>query len=540
VARLGRRTFIVGGAAAAGLLACGDDGGDDGDRDGGGGGTGGSTDADDTSTAPAPRPAPDLGGDPFTLGVASGDPLPDRVILWTRLAPDPSSAGGGMPDDDVDVLWEVATDEGFTDVVAAGVATATRDLAHAVHVDAGGLDPATTYRYRFTVGEFTSAVGTTRTFPAGDAAPERFRFVVASCQDLQFGRYGAWRAAADEPDVDAVLFLGDYVYELEPVDASPEQDGSRTWRNGPPLDLAGYRIRYAQVKEDASLQAAHHAAPWLVVWDDHEVTDNYTGDTSYADPEPVAFRAQRLAAYQAWYEHMPVRIDSPLDEIAGGGLRVHRSFRFGDLLTMPLIDTRQFADPTPCRETSVLDRGPDCPERSDSERTLLGAEQEEWLFGELQAADTTWTVLGNPVMLAGYDATGGQGAPEYYLESWDGYVAERARLLDVLDGLAAPVVLTGDFHASFVLDAKRAAGGDTVVAEFLVTGISSLPFEATTAGNPHVRYAEAGNGYLVCDVTASEWRSEFKFVTDVWDAESPVETRATFVLAPGDREARPA
>ncbi len=273
------------------VVACGSDDGD--------------TGAGPTTTSVVPRPAPALSGDPFTLGVASGDPTADGVVLWTRLAPDSGAADGGMPADDVDVVFEIAKDSAFTDVVATGVATAVADLAHSVHVEVDGLDPNAEFHYRFSVGEFTSPAGVTRTFAPGDATLDRYRFAVAACQDFQFGRYGAWAHAAADGDLDAVVFMGDYVYELPPFDVSPEGDGSRMWRVEGATTLDDYRIRYAQVKEDSSLQSAHAMAPWLIVWDDHEVTDNYTGDTDYNDPDPVEFRKRRSAAYQAWYEHLP-------------------------------------------------------------------------------------------------------------------------------------------------------------------------------------------------------------------------------------------
>jgi len=504
------------------VVACGSDDGD--------------TGAGPTTTSVVPRPAPALSGDPFTLGVASGDPTADGVVLWTRLAPDSGEADGGMPADDVDVVFEIAKDSAFTDVVATGVATAVADLAHSVHVEVDGLDPNAEFHYRFSVGEFTSPAGVTRTFSPGDATLDRYRFAVAACQDFQFGRYGAWAHAAADGDLDAVVFMGDYVYELPPFDVSPEGDGSRMWRVEGATTLDDYRIRYAQVKEDSSLQSAHAMAPWLIVWDDHEVTDNYTGDTDYNDPDPVEFRKRRSAAYQAWYEHLPVRLPPPPDLADADSYPVHRSYRIGDLIDLTLLDTRQFADPTPCRDTASLDTGPGCAERDAPDRTLLGEEQLAWFAAELEASTATWTVMGNPVMLSGFDASAGEGEPTYYLESWDGYTAERAKVLDLLAAVDNPIVLTGDFHASFVLDAL-AADGTPVAPEFLATGISSLPFDAPTAGNPQVRFAEARNGYLVCEVTPESWTTEFRHVVDVWDPESAVEVGPTFTVRPGERTA---
>ncbi len=519
-----RRQFLLATIATATVGACSSSGD-------------GATDTSTTSSSSSVAEV-ELPRNPFTLGVASGDPLPDGVLLWTRLAMDPTAADGAMPPDDIPVRWELSTDETFDDIVADGTHVASAALAHSVHADVDGLEPDTVFLYRFTVGDWTSPVGTTRTFPAESSSPERFRFAVAGCQDLQFGRYGAWAHAAADGDLDAVVFMGDYVYELPPFDITPEQDGSRTWRVDSTESLDDYRSRYAQVREDPALQAAHAMAPWIVLWDDHEVTDNYTGDTDYTDPDPDAFQARRAAAYQAWYEHMPVRLPAPGD-LTGGDYPVYRSYTYGDLVDLATLDTRQYADPTPCRDTSNADAGPGCDERLEDGRTLLGAEQLSWLTDTLRSSTAAWTVLANPVMLSGYDASGGEGEPTYYLESWDGYVAERNVVLDLLAAVDSPVVITGDFHASFVLDAKTDDGA-SVAPEFVSTGISSLPFDATSDGNPQVRYAEARNGYFVCEVTPDRWTTEFRHVVDVWDPASAVDVGPVWTLAPGDRSASPA
>ncbi len=523
---LDRRQFLLATIATATVGACSSS--DDSDT----------AESTSTSSTTSSVPAVDLPADPFTLGVASGDPLATGVVLWTRLALDSAEADGGMPDDDVEVSWEIATDPDFDEVVADGTAEATQALGHSVHVDVDGLEPDTVLHYRFSAGEWQSPVGVTRTFPDADASPDRFRFAVTTCQDFQFGRYGAWKHAAADGDLDAVVFMGDYVYELPPFDVTPEQDGSRTWRVETAESLDDYRIRYSQVREDPDLQAAHAMTPWIVLWDDHEVADNYTGDTDYNDPDPEAFRARRAAAYQAWYEHMPVRLPAPGD-LDGEDYPVYRSYAFGDLVDLATLDTRQHADPTPCRETATFDNGPGCDERFDEERTLLGAEQLSWLSETLASSTAMWTVLANPVMLSGYDASAGDGEPTYYLESWDGYVAERNKVLDLLAAVDSPVVLTGDFHASFVLDAKT-EDGVAVAPEFLATGISSLPFDAPTAGNPQVRFAEARNGYLVCEVTPERWTTEFRHVVDVWDPASAVDVGPVWTVAPGERTASPA
>lgn len=524
MAGLDRRTFLAGLVATVGAAACGG-------SDGGSGGEAASGTTRPGTVATA-APPPPLSGPPFTLGVASGDPLADRVVLWTRLAPDPLG-DGGMPDEPVDVAWEVARDDGFAEVVRSGVATAVPALAHSVHVDADGLEPDTWYHYRFRVGEHTSPVGRTRTFPAAGTSPERMRLAVANCQGYQFGRYAAYRHMAGE-DLDAVLFLGDYIYELPGVDDPERALAERNYVGGVPETVEDFRRRYAITQMDEDLAAAHRAAPWIVTFDDHEVVNNYAGDDGALVGSGPEFLARRAAAYQAWYEHLPLRIEPPDDD---GMVRVHREARFGDLARLLVIETRQHADPPPCRETSLLDEGPGCAEQDAEDRTALGAEQADWLDQQLGGGDeATWQVLASPVLLAGLDIAAPGEPPAFYLETWDGYAAERRRVVAALAGARNPVVLSGDYHASFVADVHlepRDRSTPVVAPELLATAISSVPFATDhTAGNPHVRYFEARNGYLACEVTADAITAEFRYVDDVADAASPVATAATFVVTP--------
>lgn len=524
VAGVGRRDFLLGLLAGAGVVACG--GGDGGAGEQAAGTT-------STSTSTAARPAPELSGPAFTLGVASGDPLADRVILWTRLAPDPLVGAGGMPDVDVDVVWEVATDDSFADVVASGVATATPALGHSVHVDATGLEPDTWYAYRFRLGDETSPTGRTRTFPAADASPERLRLAVANCQDYQSGRYAAYRDLVDQ-DLDVVLFVGDYIYETPGIDDPEVAIADRRYLGGVPTVVDDFRRRYAQHHLDPELLAAHQALPWIITFDDHEVVNNYAGDDGAAVGTGPEFVERRTAAYQAWYENLPLRVEPPVD----GEVVVHRSSAFGDLANLFVIETRQHADPAPCRDTASFDAGPGCEEQLDEDRTALGADQARWLAEGMAAGTATWQVLVNPVLLGGLNIAPPDQPPEYYLESWDGYPAERRRLLEgfVADEVRNPVVLTGDYHASFVLDVHTDPMDPTspvVAPELLATSISSVPFaEDFTANNPQVRYFEARNGYLVCEITADEITADFRYVDDVADATSPVGSGARFVVRP--------
>jgi alkaline phosphatase D len=528
-----RRRFLGGLALAGVTAACADNGA-----------SGGSN--EDTTATTAVRAAAPAGAELaegiFALGVASGDPLPGSVMLWTRLAADPLAPDGGAPTGEVEVAYDVATDDTFSELVASGIAVARPELGHALHVDVQGLDPDTWYVYRFRAGGRTSPVGRTRTFPEPDASPEDLRFVFASCQDYQWGYYGAWGRVAEEPDLDVVVFLGDYIYELNLGDLSPQKDGARVWAGPEPVTLEDYRRRYAQTKSDPQLQAAHEVAPWIVTWDDHEVSNNYAGDVAQEDVETPASRDRRLAAYQAWYEHTPVRIDPVPEDF--DQLRLHREFTFGELADLFVIEVRQHADAPACRTDGslVADEGPSCDALESEDRSNLGAEQEEWLIDAMSSSTTTWNILANPIMLAGLNV-GTAEDPEIVRDAWDGYPATRRRLLEAITAsdVANPVVVTGDWHASFVLDVSANPDGPTVMPEFLASSISTVLFDTDyRPNNPHVRYFVAEHGYAVVTVTPEQLRCDFRYIADVWDPDTAISHTDSWVLAAGEHEPSPA
>jgi alkaline phosphatase D len=515
---IGRRELLIGAASLAALAACGSNG------DGGGG-------RGDGDASPTTLQTARLGGDPFGLGVASGDPRPDSVILWARLAVDPLAAAGdgAMPPDRVDVRWEVATDERFTAVAAQGVATAEPDDGHSLHVDAGGLDPATDYHYRFTVGEWTSPVGRTRTLAAPGDDTGRFALAIANCQWLDTGRYAAYRHLLDE-DLDLVLHLGDYIYEYPGPRAVPDRF---------PESLADYRLRYAAYRSDADLRAAHARFPFVCTWDDHEVANNYMGDTLPEERTPQQVQELKAAAYRAWWEFLPVRLDAP----DGSDLAVYRHLDVGDLARLYVLDERQDADLPPCRgtDTAIEDVG-DCAERTEVDRTNLGPDQEAWFEERTAESTATWNLVGNPVVLSGVDAGTGD-VPVHYLDSWDGYPQARTRFIDALAETDNPVVLTGDYHAGMVLDLHRRPfdqDSPVVATELMSPPISSILFpQDVSARTPQLRQQINAHGYLTVAVEPDRLTAAFRVLDDVTDAESAVRTEATWVVDAGEPRARP-
>jgi alkaline phosphatase D len=514
---ISRRAFLAGLAATGVLTACSSNGGDSDSASGGG--------SDDSVVAAEPRPAPDLGGDPFGVGVASGDPLSDSVILWTRLVVDPLAPAGGIPDEEVDLVWEVASDEGFGDVVAQGVATASPDLGHSVHVDVSGLDADSWYWYRFTVGEATSPVARTRTLPETDAEPEQMAFAFASCQSWGSGYYTAWRYAAED-DLDLVVHLGDYIYENGELVGDVRQA-----EVGPALDLPGYRTMYALYKSDPDLQAAHARFPFVFTWDDHEVDNDYAADQQ-EDADPVdAFLERRAAAYQAWYESLPVRIDPP----EGPDLEIYQAVDFGTLARFYLLDTRQHRDDQPCSPAGGPSQGTECGDELDDARTILGPAQEEWLDGAFAEGDAIWNVIGSSVMVTPLPFT--QGAPRAFnFDQWDGFVAARQRLVDsiVANEVTNPVVICGDVHwsqVSGVPSVPEDPDSELLITELVGTSISSSPDDAQAAAIdailenvPNVQWSNARQrGYVRVTVTPDEMTADYRLLVTALETESEVD-----------------
>ena len=462
----------------------------------------------------SPRDLPAV--DPFTLGVASGDPHSHGVVLWTRLAPDPLN-GGGMPPKDVDVYWEVARDEYFRSVVRRGTARASPQFAHSVHVDVEGLEPSRWYWYRFKAGSYISPTGRTRTAAANDASPTRFRFAFVSCQNWQHGHYTAYRSLAEE-DIEVVVHLGDYIYESGMIPGS-----LRVHEGDEPLTLEQYRNRHALYKTDSALQRAHAAFPFILTFDDHETENNYAGFVPERDsdtPGSQAFRRRRAAAYRAYWEHLPLRASL---RPTGAQMLLYRRFSIGDLVEISVLDTRQYRSDQSCRVPDP----PRCVVPAQRGMTMTGPAQERWLLDGLDQSHARWNVVAQQTMLAPFDLSVGADQ-SFNIDQWDGYPSARARLLGFLLHRRPknPVVLSGDLHSSWIVDLKadfRDPDSETIGTEFVGTSISSISpadynaeVEAALPENPHVGFFDGEfRGYTICDVTPGHWQTDVMAVPTI-------------------------
>jgi len=482
------------------------------------------------------RPARPLPSGLFKLGVASGDPRPDGVVLWTRLAPEPLSEapGAGMPPQPVPVHWQVATDESFRRVVRRGTITARPGSGHSVHADVRGLSPERWYWYRFRAGREVSPIGRTRTAPAAGAKVDHLRFAFASCQQWRDGFYTPHSHLAEE-DLDLVVFLGDYIYESRPS-GGPRPDVVAPHLDPEPFTVDEYRRRYALYRLDPDLQAAHARFPWVVTLDDHEVDNNWA-DEIPQDPDvqsPEQFLARRAAAFQAFYEHLPLPDKA---RPSGIDMRVFRRLDWGQLARFHVLDSRQYrSDQITTIEAS-----------RDPSRTMLGREQERWLFHGLDHSPARWNVLANQVFMAENDRI--QGTFDFFdLDNWDGYAYSRQRLLQFLHERrpSNPFVITGDRHATWVCDlttdfADPAAPvvGSEIVGTSISSGGDPIPglfdaiFGPIKAESPHWKYLSDGRGYVRCRIDKAECRSDLRIVSTVRSPEATIATQASFVVENG-------
>lgn len=479
--------------------------------------------------------APKFAANPFTLGVASGEPWEDSVVLWTRLAPDPLN-GGGMNNQSVEVKWELASDEQMKNIVASGTAVAAAELGHSVHVEVFGLQPARWYWYRFSAGNEVSSVGRTRTAPAAQAMTDKLTFAFASCQHYETGLYTAYQHMAAE-NLDLVIFLGDYIYEYGTIENRVRKHNGKEI-----MTLDDYRNRYALYKSDALLQRAHALFPWVVTWDDHEVVNNYAGVNG---PPAGGFAQRRVQAYQAFFEHQPLR-----PSVLRQGLTVdlYRDLSFGRLIEMQVLDTRQFRTLQPCGDGT---KEP-CPAVFDPQATILGRPQKRWLMRNLERSPARWNVLAQQVMMTQLNMEPGEGR-KFSMDKWAGYNDELKQVMRFLAERkpANPIVLTGDIHSNWMTDLKAdfdKPESAIVGAEFTGTSISSSGDGTDTrpgmdklmSKNPQLKFYNGQRGYVRCTVTPEKWLTDYRVVPFVAKPDAPISTRASFVVENGRPGAKPA
>ncbi|MBA3477255.1 MAG: alkaline phosphatase D family protein [Lautropia sp.] len=479
-----------------------------------------------------------VGPPPFTLGVASGYPAPEGVVLWTRLALDPNVDGPGLPEA-VSVAWEIATDEGMRGIVAAGTVEAAGASAHSVHVEVAGLAPHRWYWYRFTALGHRSRIGRTRTLPDAGAAVDRLRLCIASCQNYEHGFYAAYRhLMADEPDL--VVHVGDYIYE-----GTWGQNLVRPIRQPEARTLAQYRARHALYKSDPDLQDAHARFPWVMVWDDHEVANDYADARAEWITPPEVFLKRRADAYQAYYEHMPMpRRMAP----AGPAMRIHTSFRIGDLASIYLLDDRQYRSPQACpppgRAGATAVVPAQCEALQDTSRSMLGLRQERWLEAQFRRSGTVWNLLAQQTLMSPLALPGSAGTDsQVRTDGWDGYPVSRQRLLDAISAssLRNPVVVGGDVHAFYAADLHRQPGAASPVlaSEFVGTSITSQAagqayYDEVKAANRHIRHANGTQrGYLRMTLTNDKMQADMMGLDDVRLADAAVFLQAAFVVEDG-------
>ena len=522
--RVTRRVFVGGALAGAGLIAA------------------------PAIIGRASAQAVNWARDPFSLGVASGVPTPSGFVIWTRVAPEPLSpdpeAPGGLSDASFTIAYEIATDAGMRNIIRRGTAIAPRELAYTVHVGIEGMEPDRPYWYRFASAGAQSRVGRTRTLPLPGAPLGSLRFGFTSCAHYEVGYFSAYRHLADE-NPDHVLYLGDYIYEY----AYPEDYEGLVRRHSEPGEirsLTSYRNRYAQYRMDPDLQRLHAEAPALVTWDDHELQNDYSNTYSQSFDDEATFRARRIAAYRAYYEHMPL---SALSWPNGPLLKLYQRFSFGNLAEIALIDGRQYRSRPACygppdKGRAHLETNSACPERLEEMRSMLGARQEAWLREGIANSRAGWNILGGNVMMSQLLQKTENGEAAFWTDDWNGYPGNRARLLRAVheSGLSNPVMLAGDIHSYWTSDVKldfNDPDSPTVATEFVATSVTSNPpphdvFANYLPDNPHVKFFDARQrGYTMVEVTPERMTTRLRAISDRADPNASASTLKTFAVENG-------
>ena len=487
--------------------------------------------------------------DPFQLGVASGDPSSDGFVLWTRLAPNPVEPLGGLPNEIINVRWEVASDPQFQRIVQQGTEPAHPALAHSVHVELQGLRPRRSYWYRFLAGDAVSPIGQVRTAPALNDTPERIKLAVAGCHHYEAGYFTAFDYLSREEDLDLVFHYGDYIYET----ASGSSRGHGGLRVQMPerahigkeaYTLEDYRTRYGQYKSDPHLKAAHAAAAFAITFDDHEVDNDWAGVHDTRGAPEAEYMARRAAAFQAWYEHMPVRLSQKPN---GPDVLAYRSLQYGQLLRLNLLDTRQYRDDQFCTASQLKKGHPWCRTERTPDETLLGSAQEAWLTKQIQH-DAQWNVLAQQVMLMPQERRKSlTGNSVVSMDKWSGYPHARERLVQALKTLRPHnnIVLSGDLHQYFVgvvPSEEQDVTSTPIATEFLTTSLTSggdgsperPGQEHMLANNPNIAFVNDQRGYQTFEFTPRELRTELKVMDRVEVQGGALSTCARFIVEAGN------
>lgn len=473
--------------------------------------------------------------DPFGLGVASGQPQPGSVVLWTRLRI--SEADAALKSQSVPVVCEVFADAALRQPVRQWRVQTDASRGHSVHVLASGLQPGRPYWYRFVCGNAISPVGRARTSPAAEEAVARLRMGLASCQHYEQGFFSAHREMA-QSDLDLVLFVGDYIYE-----SSNPQYMLRKHQGGVPKLLEEYRERHAQYKTDADLQACHAAHTWVMTWDDHEVVNDYANDLDRQFTDPQVFLRRRAAAYQAYFEHMPLRLGP--DPVNGSQMRIHDRMAWGKLADLWTLDCRQYRDHQACLDPN---RGGGrvvvgCDALSDPARSMLGAAQEQWLTEGLTRSTRRWKLVAQSTQMSssGVNTPLGRSA---FTDGWDGYPQARARLLGTVAqaGVSNVVLLGGDVHMNVAAQLRVQANDERspVVASEIVTtsvtsrGLGEKLLAQIRESNPDILHARSDErGYTVLDVRPEGVAAEFRTTPNPAQADGVFRSQGQWVVRAG-------
>jgi len=481
-------------------------------------------------TALADTPKVRVDKDPFALGVASGDPSTDGFVIWTRLLNVDAAAAP--------VSFEIAADENFRRVAQHGTIATLASGGHSAHVEVRGLRPGADYWYRFRCADAQSPVGHARTIAL---RPQRLKAALTSCQHWEQGFFSAY-ADAIEQGVEVFLQVGDYIYE-ESFGAGPDV---RKFGSLAPTTLEEFRERHALYRSDPHLRRAHAFAPFIVTWDDHEVRNDYAGAHGAFGVDPAMFRSIRAAAYQAYFEHMPLR---PSSVQPGGEVRLFRRITYPSLATFHVLDTRQYRDPQPCSNPDQLKGRKiiDCAEADAEPRTLLGSAQEQWLARSLADESSIWTLLTQQTLFTPMrlpDAA-------IWSDFWDAYGGSRRRVTHALQQLAVrnPVLLGGDLHSFWVTDVHAEANNPAsplIATEVLTSCLAARNgpaelFARVPEMNAHVRYLDnRHSGYAMLDIDANALEIDLRAVDDLTKPDSRAATLRRFRVEAGRRGVQPA